>query len=105
MGVTRDTITQSRKAPINNSLNLKSMIQGRWGGLRDTESSFAIYGDTIFYYDGPNAYRYSLTNDKIEIKDGGDDRWKIEMMGKDTFTMIGIGKNKGLQDTLHRCNN
>ena len=81
------------------------MIQGKWGGLRDTESSFAIIGDTIFYYDSDGAYRYSLTNDKIKIENGDNDTWKIEMLGKDTFIMIGTGKNKGMQDTLRRFNN
>ena len=81
------------------------MIQGRWGGLRDTESNFAIVGDTIFYYDNSEAFHYSLTNDKISIEDGAESIWKIKMLAKDTFVMIGMGENKGGQDTLRRFKN
>ena len=101
--------SQVKSKPLNHSvaidsINLKSLIKGKWAALKDTALMLSIGNGEIFYYDASASYPYSISKGQIQIK-YSDYSYvgQIAMIGKDTMIMKGVDKFKGESDTLHRC--
>ena len=65
----RYTITDStiKKAPLKEQDDNRWLF-GRWCGVGDSESSFQIDTNEIFYYYAVKAYKYTLIDQVLKIK-------------------------------------
>jgi len=82
----------------------KKMLQGTWCDNKTDEAFFVINSGDIVYADGTEPYKYTFSNNILSIKiDGEISQSKVVFEGTDTLILMGIGADKGLNDTLRRC--
>ncbi|HZH95694.1 MAG TPA: hypothetical protein VEY06_07405 [Flavisolibacter sp.] len=69
--ITKDTLTQIEKAPIQVDDNAKqtnqSDLSGVWTDGSSENATLDIRKDSIYYVDQSASYKYSLSNDSIKI--------------------------------------
>jgi hypothetical protein len=69
--ITKDTLTQIEKAPIQVDDNAKqtnqSDLAGVWTDGSSENATLDIRKDSIYYVDQSASYKYSLSNDSIKI--------------------------------------
>jgi hypothetical protein len=69
--ITKDTLTQIEKAPIQVDDNAKqtnqSDLSGVWTDGSSENAILDIRKDSIYYVDQSASYKYSLSNDSIKI--------------------------------------